>query len=209
MNVENMTLEQLAHALYAKMETMGYKKGTDKTKWREVVVADKLGHNAHATISSGTSDNSVNYGSDATTVEGNKAEYKSMTIEPIQLRNLYQEQKTAKTRFAPLTAIGIYNGYISNRETAFQKYLEIEHYIGVFYKEECLAITKVKTDVVMDQLENAYNKWVSKGRKGTTNCARVDVKLGDPETNEIVYWNDKYGLDSGVQSGIMEETALV
>lgn len=209
MDVENMTLEQLAHALYARMETMGYKKGTDKTKWREVVVADKLGHNAHATISSGTSDNSVNYGSDATTVDGTKAEYKSMAIEDGQLRNLYEQQKTAKTKYVALTAEALYNGYISNRDTAFPKYLEIEHYIGVFYKEECLAITKVKTDVVMDQLEEAYNKYVARGRKGTTNCARVHVKLGDPETNEIVYWNDKYGLDSGVQSGIMEETALV
>ena len=209
MNVEDMTLEQLARALYVRMETMGYKKGTDKTKWREVVVADILGHNAHATISSGTSDSSVNYGSDATTADGTKAEYKSMAIEDDQLRNLYQEQKTAKTKYVSLTAVAFYNGYISNRDTAFPKYIDIEHYIGVFYKEECLAITKVKTDVVMDQLENAYNKWVSKGRKGTTNCARVDVKLGDAETNEIVYWNDKYRLDSGVQSGIMEETALV
>ena len=57
MNIQEITqsfsYEQLANALYLKGEQDGFVKVTDKTKWREPVMADKLGHKAHSKISAG------------------------------------------------------------------------------------------------------------------------------------------------------------
>jgi len=61
--VKNHTIEELAHALYLKCETYGVYKGTDKTKWREIVTAEKLFHEVFEKISAGK--NSDKYGADA------------------------------------------------------------------------------------------------------------------------------------------------
>ena len=48
---DQLTYEELAAALYVKGEIDGFHKVTDKTKWREPVMAEKLGHKAHTKIS--------------------------------------------------------------------------------------------------------------------------------------------------------------
>ena len=45
--IDQLTIQQLAHALYLKGEKEGYDKVTDKTKWRELVIAENLGHTVH------------------------------------------------------------------------------------------------------------------------------------------------------------------
>ena len=93
MNIEevanNFTYEQLASALYRKGELDGFPKVTDKTKWREPVMADKLGHIAHEKISAGAGKDE--YGSDAFDPSKEKyAEYKSQAIVEKQLNNLFE-----------------------------------------------------------------------------------------------------------------------
>ena len=76
---ETLTYEQLASALYLKGEIDGFEKVTDKTKWREPVMADKLGHKAHTKISAGAGKDE--YGSDAIDLNtGRYAEYKSQAV---------------------------------------------------------------------------------------------------------------------------------
>ena len=43
-NFEEFSYEEIAHALYLKGEKDGYSKITDKSKWHEPVMAEKLGH---------------------------------------------------------------------------------------------------------------------------------------------------------------------
>ena len=62
-DIHQYTTEEIATALYLKMEAESIAKGTDKTKWREVVTAEKLGHRVHPSISAGHG--KAGYGSDA------------------------------------------------------------------------------------------------------------------------------------------------
>ena len=86
-NIKDYTLEQLANALYTKMDSLGFSKGTDKSKWREPVMAEKMGHTAHPKISAGKGKSE--YGSDATTQTG-MGEYKSNLLESDNLKNLLE-----------------------------------------------------------------------------------------------------------------------
>jgi len=181
-NYQHYTYEQLAHALYLKGESDGYSKVTDKTKWREPVMAEKLGHTAHAKISAGAG--SDEYGSDAYDTENEiYAEYKSQAINDDQVRNLLG-QKIGKRTAAPLTVSGVYNGAYKN--SAIEAYTKVDHYFGVFYKEMCVLIVKPKTVVVISQLVDNNNK-----RKpgATTNLNTVKVNLADEHLYDLVYDN--------------------
>lgn len=184
------TIEELANALYLKMESEGFSKGTDKTKWREPIVAEKLGHTAHAKISSGKG--TEGYGSDAFDPSASEfCEYKSQAIEQGQLRNLLQESKTLKNggtkEYAPLSITGVYNGFNSNYEVASVEYARKSHYFSIFYKEKCVLIIKVNTEHVMSVLTANYEKWVAGGKKGTSNLNSVTVNLNDKHLYEIAY----------------------
>ena len=52
-DINQYTVEELANALYRKCQSLEVKKGTDKTKWREIVIAEKLGYIVHSKISAG------------------------------------------------------------------------------------------------------------------------------------------------------------
>ena len=182
MNYQHYTYEQLAHALYLKGESDGYSKVTDKTKWREPVMAEKLGHTAHAKISAGAG--SDEYGSDAYDTKNEiYAEYKSQAINDDQVRNLLG-QKIGKRTAAPLTVSGVYNGAYKN--SAIEAYTKVDHYFGVFYKEMCVLIVKPKTPVVISQLVANNNK-----RKpgATTNLNTVKINLADTHLYDLVYDN--------------------
>ena len=93
---DQLTYEELAAALYVKGEIDVFHKVTDKTKWREPVMAEKLGHKAHTKISAGAG--SDEYGSDAwDEANGKFAEYKYKAIEDKQLNNLFQRVRYPKT----------------------------------------------------------------------------------------------------------------
>ena len=190
-DIHQYTLEEIATALYRKMEDIGHPKGTDKTKWREPVMAEKLGHIAHTKISAGKGKDE--YGSDATTQEKKRAEYKSKALSEKDLNNLLERAygKKKQKNYAPLTISGVYNGYNSNYKTASVEYAKIEHYFGVFYKEKCVLIIKVNTDYVMNTLNANYEAYIKKG-SGTTNLNTVSVNLGNTDLYTVAYKDQEF-----------------
>ena len=198
------TIEELANALYLKMELNGFSKGTDKTKWREPIVAEKLGHTAHPKISSGKGTDG--YGSDAFDPASTEyCEYKSQAIDDDDLRNLLQESRNLKNgkkkEYVPLSIAGVYNGFNNNFEVASVEYAKKSHYFSLFYKEKCVLIIKVNTDYVMSTLISNYEKFESKAAEAakkaiaagkpipskTTNLNSVVVGLADKHLYEIAY----------------------
>jgi hypothetical protein len=182
----NYTYEELAAALYAKGVCDGYPKVTDKTKWREPVMAERLGHVAHAKISAGQ--NSDEYGSDAYDAVNNVfAEYKSNAIDDSKLRNLLGYTYGKGRKYAPLKVTGVYNG--AYKDSALEAYANIDHYFGVFYQEECVLIIKPHRAEVMRQL--TYNN--SKRKPGaTTNLNNVEINLGDTSIYEVAYRKESF-----------------
>jgi hypothetical protein len=187
-NINDYTLEELANALFRKGIEMGYPKITDKSKWREPVMADKLGHIAHKNISAGA--NSEDYGSDATTPDGKKVEYKTCTIDDKDLRKLFGRIKYKKTGevYAPLTVGGVYNG--AYKQSALDAYAKIDHYFGVFYQEKCILIIKPKTTEVISQLTENNNKRKA-GATTNGNTASFNLK-NDTDKFEVVYRDDEW-----------------
>jgi len=188
-NLLELSYEDLANALYRKGLLDGYKKITDKTKWREAVTAEKLGHTAHKAISAGKY--SEKYGSDAYD-EKNVifAEYKTQAIEDPQLRNLLEKTKNKNkgTKFVPLVVNGVYNGAYT--EDAILDYSKIDHYFAVFYRERCCLIIKPKTEEVIRQLSCGLNKMNENrklGKKVTTNCNSVTISLKNTDLYTIVH----------------------
>ena len=187
-NFEKYTYEEIANMLYLKGEKDGYSKITDKSKWHEPVMAEKLGHTAHKKISAGAG--SLEYGSDAKDVSNEiYAEYKAKCAVDKDLGQLLGKVKYKKTgeRYVPFTVPGIYNG--AYKDDAIEKYSKIDHYFGVFYKELCILIIKVNTDYVIETLRNGMLK-MTEGK--TKNLNTVEVNLGDTHLYEVAYKNEMW-----------------
>jgi len=183
--------EELAHALVMKGEGDGYHKITDKTKWREAVIAEKLGHIAFTKISAGK--NSDKFGADAhNTISKKMAEYKSQSIEDDDLRNLFQKVKNAKTgaKYTSLNVIGVYNGAYSHE--AVDRYAEHEHYFALFYKELCVLIIRPNHKILITQLREEIDRRANSNKKGSTNLNAVKINLGETDTYEIVWKKDDW-----------------
>jgi len=181
MNLEEMSYEDLAHLLYMKGLKDGYQKVTDKTKWREPVMASKLGHIAHSKISAGLT--SSEYGSDAFDPNSKTyCEYKTTSIkdgDETTLRKLLGLPSRTGRKVKEFEVGGVYNG--AYKDSAIEAYSHIEHYFGVFFQERCLLIAKIPTDRVIDQLarNNANRK-----PGASTNLSQVSSKLSEAE---VVY----------------------
>jgi len=186
MDLLSLSYEELANALYMKGKMDGYSKVTDKTKWREPVMADKLGHIAHTKISAGL--NSDEYGSDAYDPT-NKiyAEYKTTAIsddDEASIRKILNMPSKSGRTVKAATIGGVYNG--AYKDSAIEAYSKIDHYFGIFFEEICVLIAKIPTDEVIRQLtHNNQNRKVG----ATTNLSTVSVPLSDAE---IVYDNRQY-----------------
>ena len=198
-DLENMTdvekLEFFAHSLAVLGKKMGYNKITDKSKWREPIVAGKLGHVAFEKISAGK--NSDKYGADAIDEKtGKMAEYKSMAIEDKQLNNLLQRVKNKKGgRFAPLTVVGVYNGAYTHE--AIDAYEKHDHYFSVFYDEKCLLIIKPKHDILIGQLREEVDRRIAANKGGTTNLNTVRINLGDVNKYDITWRDEEWFKQNG------------
>jgi len=183
---EEYTFEELANALYLKGEGEGFHKVTDKTKWREPVMADKLGHVAHTKISAGK--DSDKYGSDAYDARrGSMAEYKTKALNEKELRNLFQSPKPRGGNYAPLTVSGVYNG--AYKDSAIEAYSHIDHYFGVFYKEQCVLIIQAQTEEVIRQLTLNHE---SRGVGQSTNLNTVKIKLSDKSLYRVAFRNEPF-----------------
>lgn len=188
--VTGFTYEELAAALYLKGEGDGYHKVTDKTKWREPVMAEKLNHTAHEKISAGAGKDE--YGSDAfDATTGMYAEYKSQAIVDKQLNNLLERKRDSNKRYVPLKVVGVYNG--AYKQEALDAYKEVDHYFGVFYKEQCILIIKPNTDEVMRQLEHNNN---NRKPGKTTNLNSVTIDLGNEMLYTVAYKNEEFYIDN-------------
>lgn len=190
-DLTEFSYEQLAHALYVKGKRDGYHKITDKTKWREAVVAEKLGHRAFTKISGGR--DSDKFGADAEdTATGRKAEYKSSAIEDRQTRNLLQKIKSVRkgTRYEPLTIGGVYNGAYSHE--IIDKYRNHDHYFAIFYEELCVLIVRPETDMVIQQLKEEVDRRARNKKQGSTNLNTARLDLADTDRYQVVYRNDAW-----------------
>lgn len=196
-NIDNMSQQELQELMQdlviavAKIgKKLGYKKITDKTKWREPIMAGKLGHRAFEKISAGK--NSDKYGADAYILGTDlMAEYKSQALSEKQLNNLLRKTKNKKTKskFAPLVVKGVYNGAYTYE--AVEAYKKHKHYFGVFYDEKCLLIIEPKMKYLIDTL-NAGVKEMLKKKKKTTNCNSVTINLGDKSLYTVVYRDEEW-----------------
>ena len=183
------TYEELAHALYMKGLSEGYSKITDKTGWRENVMGEILGHKVYKRISSGAGTDGE--GSDATDKAGRRAEYKTKALEDKDLNNLFQRPFRNRT-YAPLKVSGVYNNAM--KPGAVDSYSHIDHYFGVFYREECIMIIKVDTSYVTSSLREAINHKLKTGSH-TTNLCSVSVGLGDESHHQVVYRKESFFAD--------------
>lgn len=171
---------------------LGYNKITDKSKWREPIMAGKLGHKAFFKISAGK--NSDKYGADAIDLKtGKMAEYKSKAISDKEIRNLLQKVKNKKTnsRYAPLVMNGIYNGAYLHE--AIDRYENIDQYFGIFHDETCVLIIRPNQNEVINQLRAEVNKRLAEGNKNkTTNLNTVKINLGDEQLYKVVWKNKEW-----------------
>lgn len=170
------SFEQLAHAMFKKGELEGYPNVMAKNKWREVIMADHLGHDVFKKTSSGRK--TIGYGADAVSVDGKTVEYKSSSLSVDQYMRLLDQR--------PITVSGIYNGaYTLDSIIEYQNH---DHYFGLFFEERCLMILQVDTTHVIDTLfENLYTKSMKVGK--TTNLNTVSIKLTESSKYEIAYDN--------------------
>ena len=185
---EKYTYEELACAMYRKGTREGYSKVTDKTKWREPVMAQKLGHKAHKKISAGK--NSEKYGSDALDeTSGTYAEYKTKALNDEDLDRLFQRPtKNGNKRTTMMKVAGIYNG--AYKAGAIESYSKIDHYFGLFYEERCVMIIKPNVDEVVKQLESGLIEQQIKG--GSTNLNTVSIDLGHKNIYSIAYKDEEF-----------------
>jgi len=194
MNDSDEIIKQIshhAHMLAVLGKKIGYENITDKTKWREVIMAGILGHIAFKKMSAGKK--SDKYGSDAhDPIRDLNAEYKSKAVKESELNNLFQRIKNKKTNscYTPIVISGVYNGAY-NYEIV-NKYSKHDHYFGVFYEEMCVLIIKVKTDYVIETLQKGVAKMLAKKNKTTTNGNSVAVSLGNTHLYEVVYRNEEW-----------------
>lgn len=191
-SVDKFTYEELAFMLYMKGERDGYRKVTDKTKWREPVMAEKLGHKAHKAISAGAG--SDEYGSDAYDEKNDMyAEYKTVAIcddDELSRRKLLGMKSKTGREVKSYEFKGIYNGAYTDE--AITEYAKKDHYFGVFFKEICVMIIKPKTEKLIEQL--TYNH-VNRKKGKSTNLNTAKFLLDDFDNYEIAFDNRKFLRD--------------
>jgi hypothetical protein len=152
-------------------------------KFREIALAELLGHKAHDKVSNGDG-----RGSDAISPEGVFCEYKSVK-DNHQIYDLYKG-KIKNKRKKQLKISMVYNGAYSLEK--IEAYKKVDHYAGLFNElEEPVLVLKVKTSHVIETLTKNLEKM--KGGK-TTNFNSIHIDLfseADKEFYEVVYDREK------------------
>tara|TARA_Y100000310_G_scaffold29267_1_gene27741 strand:+ start:705 stop:1250 length:546 start_codon:yes stop_codon:yes gene_type:complete len=153
-------------------EVMGVSDPLDKSKYREVITAEKLGHDLFFGASGGKH-NDETYGADATDSEGTKVEYKSCKVTKTHYEKFLKGELNKKYSM-------VYNGAYSREN--IDRYSNIRHILSLFYNEKLLMSIEVPTDHVLESLHevlDAKNARREKGENVTTNCNSVTVTIRD------------------------------
>ena len=154
----------------------------DKSKWREMIVAEELGHKLFLNASGGKS-NDETYGADARNVEsGKKSEYKTATMTKAHYEKF--KKGTLKKQYSL-----VYNGAYDHE--IIDRYEEIDHYLILFYGGENVCTVKVPVEYVIETLRrnlDAKDARRAGGETVTTNCNSVTVPfIGSiPQVGEII-----------------------
>ena len=168
-SVEN-NLEYHLGKVFEIAETFGVDDPLDKCKYRELIAAQKLGHNLFKGASGGKY-NDATYGADATDESGDKVEYKSAKVTATQYHKFLKG--TLKKKYSM-----VYNGAYDHESIA--RYRNIRHVLNLFYKEKMIMSVEVPTDYVIDTLTKNLeydNARRANGEIVTTNCNSVGVQI--------------------------------
>lgn len=139
-------------------------------KWREVAMADILGHAVHSKTSTGT-------GGDATDKQGRLTEYKTGKT---STEGFGKQLRRGRLRFGM-----VYNGAYG--QARIRPYATIEHYFGLFDEatEECFLIYHADSTFVVNTLMANDGNRVS-GATTNLNIVSFDIETSDPR---IIYWS--------------------
>lgn len=139
-------------------------------KWREVAMAEILGHEVNPKTSTGD-------GGDAVDSNGRLVEYKTGKI---SLKSFEKEKMRRHLKFSM-----VYNGAYG--QARIKPYLKVEHYFGLFDEEteECLLIYHADTEFVVNIL---LKNDTTRASGATTNLNTVQLDV-DPGDKRIVYWS--------------------
>ena len=151
-------------------EEKGIPDPLDKSKYRELITAEKLGHNLFSGASGGKY-NDATYGADATDSEGRKVEYKSCKVSKRDYEKFLKGELKKKYSM-------IYNGAYSAEN--IERYRDTRHVLTLFHNEKLLMSIEVPIDHVIDSLYKVLEaKEIrrSKGERVTTNCNSVVVPI--------------------------------
>ena len=151
-------------------EEMGVSDPLDKSKYREVITANKLGHNLFFGASGGKY-NDDTYGADATDSEGRKVEYKSCKVSKKDYEKFLRGE--LKKKFSM-----VYNGAYSAEN--IERYRDTRHVLTLFYNEKLLMSIEVPIDHVINSLYEVLERKEirrAKGERVTTNCNSVMVPI--------------------------------
>jgi hypothetical protein len=156
----------------------GFRKMTDKYKWREVIMGELMHHHVFAGMSGNKSADASN--------EGKLSEYKTMTIDEEDYSRMNGLQVlTKKGKVSAQTSAfkaAVYNGAMNTQ--VIESYRNIDHYFGLFYRERPIKIYKVDSNFVADRLLEGLvgvQKRVEKG--GSTNLNLVHFDVTNIDTN--------------------------
>lgn len=177
-------IESFAYHLNKAFEyanNMGVSNPLDKSKWREMIMANKLNHDLFAKASGGK-DNNETYGADALS-NGIKCEYKTATMSDKQYNDF--KQGKLKKQYSM-----VYNGAYNHE--SIDRYNGIEQFLGLFYKSECVIIVKVPHQDIINKLHENLDYTIERanktGKNPTTNCNSFMVSFENniPHIGEII-----------------------
>ena len=160
----------------------------DKTKYREIIAAEKFGHTLFEGASGGKY-NDETYGADATDPAftfgefGYKVEYKSRKMDLCQYKKYCKG--VLKKQFTM-----VYNGAYSFEN--INRYKDTRHILNIFYKAKMVVSVEVPTDYVIEILSKnlkADNVRSDNGEDVTTNCNSVTIQFIDnkPTIGTVIY----------------------
>jgi hypothetical protein len=166
----------------------GFKKMTDKYKWREVIMGELMKHHVFAGMSGNKSADASNAGklSEYKTITIDEDNYKRMNGIPVITKKGKPSKQTSVFKAA------VYNGAM-NAEV-IESYRKIDHYFGLFYRERPIKIYKVDSNFVSDRLLEGLigvQKRVEKG--GSTNLNLVHFDTTNLDTN---FFTEVYSFET-------------